>query len=175
VDGVSYPDGAELPRQDCNDCFCEAGHAVCYAAYCPAECEVDGRRYPSGEEVPSADCNECTCEDGQVVCTDRACGGGAACVVNGMEYPSGTAGIKDPFSCNLCVCEDGQLGCDTADCPETCPPNAVPGTSCARCGPVDNCEAVETGCLIVCDQGDASACDNEHPFCGENACRNVCG
>ena len=77
-------------------------------------------------------------------------GGERACKVAGVIYPSGTAGIQDPFSCNQCVCENGELACDDAACPKPCPDNTKPGRGCAECGITDNCLVTEYDCMPIC-------------------------
>jgi hypothetical protein len=117
------------------------------------------------EAPPSAACSP------QGVCVDAVPSDTAAsCKVDGVVYPSGASGIKDPQSCNLCTCVDGQLGCDEQACPENaCPPNAVFGTQCAECGPTDACLVVEHTCLFLCAEG----CTNG--TCFDGVCKNVCG
>jgi hypothetical protein len=181
VGDKTYPSGESgIPAPDgCNTCSCTDGQLACTEKDCSQgqSCEVDGVTYADGDAVPSGDCNTCGCNDGTVVCTDAECPSSeVACVVGGVEYASGTSGIKDPFSCNECTCSDGQLVCTEINCPEECPPNRVPSTSCARCGPADGCEAVETGCFVVCDDGADAACDEPgHSLCVDNVCRNLCG
>jgi hypothetical protein len=96
-------------------------------------------------------------------------GAGAACKVNGVVYESGAAGIPDPSTCNECECSDGQLICTEIYCPNACPPDEIYGSQCAQCGPADDCEVVEHGCLPVCeDTCDEGACVN-------NVCKSLCG
>jgi hypothetical protein len=93
----------------------------------------------------------------------------AGCKANGVVYESGVSGIPDPGSCNECTCEDGQLICTEIGCPKECPPDSAYGRQCAKCGPRDDCEVVEYGCLPVCEetcQGGA---------CVEGVCKNLCG
>ncbi len=134
------------------------------AAYYGAGCGADIGCLPC-PEPPSGACSP------QGVCVDAAVSDtGAACKVDGVVYPSGASGIKDPRSCNLCTCVDGQLGCDEQACPESaCPPNAVFGTQCAECGPTDACLVVEHACLFLCAEGCASG------TCFDGVCKNVCG
>jgi hypothetical protein len=96
-------------------------------------------------------------------------GGGAACKVGGIVYPSGASNIPDPVSCNTCECSDGQLGCTLIGCSMPCPTDSVFGTQCAQCGPADACEVVEHACLPVC----TDAC--ESGACVEGVCRSLCG
>ncbi len=97
-------------------------------------------------------------------------GFGAACRVEGVTYSTGSTGVPDPFSCNTCDCINGELvNCTEADCDEPCPPNGVPGTQCAVCGPTDACAAVEHTCLPVCAEGCVSG------QCMNGVCKNVCG
>ncbi len=103
-------------------------------------------------------------------CADlRDFGDQRACKVAGVIYPSGSAGIQDPFSCNQCVCQDGTLACDDAACPKPCPENTKPGKSCAECGPIDNCLILEYDCMPACvDTCAQGACMNGVcvTFCG---------
>ena len=96
----------------------------------------------------------------------------AACEVGGVLYPSGSTGIEDPLSCNTCVCIDGQVtGCTKISCPKDCPTSTKFGMDCARCGPVDNCEVVRTGCLPSCN-GDE---DCDAGSCIDKVCLSRCG
>jgi Kunitz/Bovine pancreatic trypsin inhibitor domain len=98
----------------------------------------------------------------------------AACKVGALVYPSGADGIDDPFSCNTCVCSDGQLACTEIGCPEPCPTDTKPGTSCAACGPVDNCEIVEHGCFRACS--DSIECTVPgYDLCLNDVCKSACG
>jgi hypothetical protein len=93
-----------------------------------------------------------------------------ACKVGGKVYGSGSTGIQDPFSCNQCTCDAGVLSCTDLACDMACPPNAVPGQSCAACGPVDECLVVEHACLHVCDTSCANGAS-----CVQGVCRSICG
>ncbi len=128
-----------------------------------------------GGDVLCAPCQEptsayCSAE-GRCVDTFEITPGGASCLVNGTVYLDGTSGVPDPHSCNTCNCVNGELtGCTEFDCPVTvCPPDSVPSTQCAQCGPVDNCEIVEHGCLPVC----TDTC--QIGACLDGVCRMVCG
>jgi hypothetical protein len=95
----------------------------------------------------------------------------ASCEINATVYPSGTSAVPHPFSCNTCTCMDGQLtGCTEADCPVACPPDSVPSSQCAQCGPVDSCEVVEHACLPVCTGTTCQA-----GVCLDGVCKMVCG
>ncbi len=133
-------------------------------AYNSAGCAADVGCLPC-PQPPSGACSP------QGACVDAAISdGGASCKVDGVVYPSGASGIKDPRSCNLCTCVDGQLGCDEQACPENaCPPNAVFGTQCAECGPTNACLVVEHTCLFLCAEGCVSG------TCFDGVCKNVCG
>jgi hypothetical protein len=97
----------------------------------------------------------------------------AACEVEGVVYPSGADDIGDPLSCNTCSCEAGMLtACTERHCPEECPDGTRYAVDCARCGPVDNCEIVRTGCLEECEQ--RSDCTSGGD-CIDNVCVNLCG
>ncbi len=98
----------------------------------------------------------------------------AQCVVEGQRYVDGQQ-VPDPYSCNTCTCEDGEVaGCTEIGCSEECPAGTAPGTSCAQCGPLDACEAVETTCLGSCASDDECT-DPTHPVCAAGQCRSVCG
>lgn len=105
---------------------------------------------------------------------DRGPVGAPACLVGGLAFPSGAHGIDDPFSCNTCTCFEGQLACTEIHCPEDCPPNRKPETSCAQCGPADGCEVLEHGCLLVCSE-DSDCAGTTAPDCFNGLCMNVCG
>jgi hypothetical protein len=98
-------------------------------------------------------------------------GGGTACKIGGVVYPNGTDGIQDPFSCNKCSCASGQLACTRIGCPIPCPVGTQASQQCAECGPVDNCNVVEHGCLPTCEAGNCSGAGS----CIGGVCRMVCG
>ncbi len=103
-------------------------------------------------------------------CVDSYDGGAPACRVNGQDYPSGSSGFPGLFGCNTCVCNNGSLICTVDDpCPSACPPDSVPGSQCAQCGPTDACEVIELTCLKVCQE----TCDVG--LCVDGKCQNVCG
>jgi hypothetical protein len=103
-------------------------------------------------------------------CVDSYDGEGpASCKVNGQVYPSGSTGFPGPLDCNTCSCADGELTCTEEACPSACPPDSVPGSQCAECGPSDGCEVVEYTCLKVC----SDTCDVGD--CFDGLCKNVCG
>lgn len=104
-------------------------------------------------------------------CEDLVQGGGASCLVNGNVYPDGAFGIKDPFSCNSCTCNGGVLGCTEIFCDQPCPPNSAPGQRCARCGPTDGCELIETACLPLC----SDTCERPGDACVNGVCQGRCG
>jgi hypothetical protein len=99
---------------------------------------------------------------------------GSACEVDGMVYPSGAMGIKDPQSCNTCLCEQGQLVCTDIACPEPCPAGTEYAVSCSQCGPADGCEITRHGCLPTC-MTSADCTGDAPPFCFDGICRNLCG
>jgi hypothetical protein len=108
------------------------------------------------------------------LCVDVPSNGGRACKVGGRVYAHGEGAIPDPRSCNSCSCDDGALTCTEIGCPTTCPDGSAYGTECARCGPADDCEIVEHGCLPLCD-GDG-ACSDPGAVCGAGLCRiGICG
>lgn len=97
----------------------------------------------------------------------------ASCVVNGVEYPSYTEGIDDPFSCGTCYCYQGGLKCEGgADCPKSCPDGHVQQQSCARCES-GLCAAVETSCRPTC-KVDADCEALGAGICEEDVCVQRC-
>lgn len=97
----------------------------------------------------------------------------AACEVDGVVHPSGSDDIDDPSSCNTCSCLDGMLtACTEINCPEACPAGTSYGVDCARCGPVDNCEVVRTGCLQACE---TPADCTDGGDCVDHTCLSRCG
>ena len=138
-----------------------------------AAAQQDFEALSCGGDVVCGACQEPTgaycSSEGVCVDTFEVGPGGASCTVEGQVYPSGSSGVPDPFSCNTCECVDGQLACTEINCPEDCPPDTVPSTQCAECGPVDNCLSVETGGLPAC----TDFC--EFGACIDGVCRMVCG
>ncbi|ELK24457.1 Kielin/chordin-like protein [Myotis davidii] len=80
------------PRDPCQECWCQEGHARCQPRACPKApcahplpgaccrkdchgCEYFGESYLSGQEFPEprAPCNLCTCLEGFVTCSRRPC------------------------------------------------------------------------------------------------------
>jgi len=124
--------------------------------------------------APDVACNPCPgpplrgrCgANGQCMAQDTA--SERACKVGGAVYPSGYAPIQDPFSCNQCSCQDGELACDDAGCAKPCPADTAPGKGCDQCGPTDNCEVVEIGCMPACV--DTCALGS----CVDGACVHTC-
>ncbi len=100
----------------------------------------------------------------------------AACLVDGVTYPSGFARVPDPYSCNTCGCDDGVVaGCTKIGCSEPCEEGFVAATECAQCGPVDQCLTVHTGCLPEC--GPKDECPDGRS-CVDGVCRaetGLCG
>jgi pacifastin inhibitor LCMII len=92
-----------------------------------------------------------------------------ACKVAGVVYPSGATGIPDPVSCNKCSCENGQLSCTEINCPSACPMGTIYAVECAQCGPTDDCEVAEYGCLPTCTDACMSG------MCVNGVCRQLCG
>jgi hypothetical protein len=106
-----------------------------------------------------------------------ACGvvpGGASCEVHGITYPHGSGRVPDPASCNTCSCEDGVVGgCTEIGCSEECPAGQDYAFECAKCGPVDECLSVRSGCFDVCE--DQDDCEESGGQCLGGFCRNFCG
>lgn len=100
----------------------------------------------------------------------------AACLVDGITYPSGSGRVPDPYSCNTCGCDDGVVdGCTKIGCPEPCEDGFVAATECVECGPVDQCLTVHTGCLPEC--GPKDQCPDGRS-CVDGVCRaeiGLCG
>ncbi|MGF1468634.1 MAG: hypothetical protein ACFCGT_21120 [Sandaracinaceae bacterium] len=95
---------------------------------------------------------------------------GAACRVNGVDYPSGSADVPEPFStCNTCTCENGELvGCTEGICPALCNAATNPGRACVQCGPADECLVVEHTCFPVCGETADCAGQDGLPFCDQD-------
>ena len=164
---------------------CQAESLCGLTVWCVADANCD--ELPRCEGAETLFMSEAECAAAGLQCEEvTSCGESAwcgtqgtaslqACVVDGVEYPSGQGdGIDDPFSCNTCGCEDGQLlFCTEADCPEACPEGTAPGRECARCGPADGCEAIHIGCLPTCD-GDGD-CEDSSGMCVNGLCAVICG
>lgn len=54
-----------------------------------------------------------------------------------------------------------------------CPEGTGRGSACRRCGPMDGCESLFSGCLRRCVDHDE--CDAEHPMCVGGLCTLLCG
>jgi hypothetical protein len=101
----------------------------------------------------------------------------AACVVDGVVYPDGSA-VPSSDSCNTCGCNDGQVVCTLMACPEPTVCGGLTGASCAAdqyCAyEGDNCGAADQTAL--CKQRPDVCADIYAPVCGcdgqtyENAC-----
>jgi hypothetical protein len=82
---------------------------------------------------------------------DGICSTGAACLIEGVTYPSGARRVPTPYSrCNVCRCMNGQLvDCTTADCADTsCPENTFAARKCVDCGTgPGGCGTYEIGCF----------------------------
>jgi hypothetical protein len=97
----------------------------------------------------------------------------AACLVDGVTYPSGFGKVPDPYSCNTCGCDDGVVfGCTKIGCSEPCEEGFVAATECVECGPVDQCLTVHTGCLPEC--GPKDQCPDGRT-CFGGVCRDASG
>ena len=102
-------------------------------------------------------------------CQDGSGAPSPACKVGGVIYLSGADGIADPISCNKCSCYGGHLSCTEINCPIACPAGTAFGTQCARCGPTDACQTIESACLPTC----TSTCKSG--ACSNGLCRMICG
>lgn len=102
---------------------------------------------------------------------------GAACMINGVVYASGSSGIPSPFdTCNTCTCDDGAAACTEIACPDSgCPEETVEASTCAECGPAGGCPVRLVGCLSVCESSDD--CQEPTPVCDtdQGACAPVGG
>jgi hypothetical protein len=154
---------------------CGCGTFVNPANWDEAAIAAASTSYQAGQCGGNVQCGECNvavtaaCSaQGQCI-TNSDPTEGAACRVGDTTYPNGSIGISDPTSCNSCTCDRGKLACTEKSCPMPCPAGMAPGHSCAQCGPVDNCEVVETGCFPTCTDTCAEGA------CIQGLCLSACG
>uniref|UniRef100_A0A2R8Z7R2 Kielin cysteine rich BMP regulator n=1 Tax=Pan paniscus TaxID=9597 RepID=A0A2R8Z7R2_PANPA len=107
VDGESF----SHPRDPCQECRCQEGHAHCQPRACP--------RAPCAHPLPGTCCpNDCS-----------------GCAFGGKEYPSGADFPHPSDPCRLCRCLSGNVQCLARRCaPLPCPePVLLPGECCPQC------------------------------------------
>ncbi|NP_955381.2 kielin/chordin-like protein isoform 2 precursor [Homo sapiens] len=107
VDGESF----SHPRDPCQECRCQEGHAHCQPRPCP--------RAPCAHPLPGTCCpNDCS-----------------GCAFGGKEYPSGADFPHPSDPCRLCRCLSGNVQCLARRCvPLPCPePVLLPGECCPQC------------------------------------------
>uniref|UniRef100_A0A8I5SZC6 Kielin cysteine rich BMP regulator n=1 Tax=Pongo abelii TaxID=9601 RepID=A0A8I5SZC6_PONAB len=107
VDGESF----SHPRDPCQECRCQEGHAHCQPRACP--------RAPCAHPLPG-------------ICCPNDCSG---CAFGGKEYPSGADFPHPSDPCRLCRCLSGNVQCLAHRCaPLPCPePVLLPGECCPQC------------------------------------------
>jgi len=154
-------------------CGCDA--FVNPARWDDAAIQAAARDYSAMSCGGEALCGECdpavsgSCSAEGVCVTDSEPKDGVACRVDGVTYPDGADDVPDPYSCNRCQCDDGHLLCTEIGCPKPCPDRTLPGTSCAACGPADECQVLETGCFPAC----VGTCAEGE--CVAGVCKHTCG
>jgi hypothetical protein len=90
---------------------------------------------------------------------DGVCSAGAACLIEGITYPTGARRVPNPYSrCNVCRCMNGELvDCTGAFCADTsCPEDTFAARSCVDCGTgPGGCGTYEIGCFAgpECEDG----------------------
>nr|XP_017507713.2 kielin/chordin-like protein isoform X4 [Manis javanica] len=99
------------PRDPCQECQCQEGHAHCQPRACP--------RAPCAHPLPGP-------------CCQNDCNG---CAFGGKEYPSGADFPHRSDPCRLCRCLSGNVQCLARRCPPPpCPePVQLPGKCCLQC------------------------------------------
>ncbi|XP_037692124.1 kielin/chordin-like protein isoform X1 [Choloepus didactylus] len=107
VDGESF----SHPRDPCQECQCQEGHAHCQPRACP--------RAPCAHPLPGS-------------CCQNDCNG---CAFGGKEYPNGADFPHPSDPCRLCHCLSGNVQCLARRCPPLpCPePVLLPGECCPQC------------------------------------------
>ncbi|XP_070473753.1 kielin/chordin-like protein isoform X1 [Equus przewalskii] len=124
VDGESF----SHPRDPCQECRCQEGHAHCQPRACP--------RAPCAHPLPGP-------------CCQSDCNG---CAFGGKEYPNGADFPHPSDPCRLCRCLSGNVQCLAHRCPPLpCPePVLRPGECCPQC------PAAPSGCPRPGGAGPAS-------------------
>ncbi|XP_014397303.1 PREDICTED: kielin/chordin-like protein [Myotis brandtii] len=127
------------PRDPCQECWCQEGHARCQPRACPKPpcahplpgpccrndchgCAFSGKEYPHGADFPhpSDPCRLCHC-----------------CLYEGKELASGKRFPSPTVRCHDCLCLEGSVSCEPRACaPAQCPFPAR-GDCCPAC---DGCE-----------------------------------
>ncbi|XP_066218722.1 kielin/chordin-like protein isoform X2 [Saccopteryx leptura] len=99
------------PRDLCQECQCQEGHAHCQPRACP--------RAPCAHPLPGP-------------CCPSNCNG---CAFSGKEYPNGADFPHPSDSCRLCHCLSGNVQCLTRRCPPLpcAEPVLLPGECCRQC------------------------------------------
>jgi hypothetical protein len=106
-------------------------------------------------------------------CVDISLGAhaGAACLVEGEFFPSGTT-ITSPSECSTCDCIDGTLICSGDDCSIDCQLDSTFLSRCAECSPAGGCAVVEYACLREC--GSSASCNPGEGSCIAGVCSLEC-
>ncbi|XP_016068872.1 PREDICTED: kielin/chordin-like protein [Miniopterus natalensis] len=99
------------PRDPCQECWCQEGHARCQPRACP--------RAPCAHPLPGP-------------CCPNNCNG---CAFSGKEYPNGADFPHPTDPCRLCHCLSGNVQCLARRCaPLSCAePVLPPGECCGQC------------------------------------------
>ncbi|XP_053513078.1 kielin/chordin-like protein isoform X2 [Artibeus jamaicensis] len=107
VDGQSF----SHPRDPCQECRCQDGHARCQRRACP--------RAPCTHPLPGP-------------CCLSNCNG---CAFGGKEYPNGADFPHPSDPCRLCHCLSGSVRCLARRCPPLpcAEPVLLPGECCRQC------------------------------------------